>query len=324
MSYRVLVLSGEEIRAQFPIGECIKVVEETYRAQTRGETEVSPKHYWTLAGKRAGAWAGYVRGMDALAVKVVCVRPENPGRGMPRTLFQVILHRPETGEPLAILDGTSITHLRTGAAAAVGAKVLARPESRSVGLVGAGMIARNSLLALCQCFPISRAYVSAINPESRDRLVRELRPALALELVPTSIEEAVRRADILVTATPATQPLVKKEWAPEGLHISAMGADTAGKQEVESAVTTAAHVVCDSREQCRNIGEINVPVRQGLLDPEQVAEIGQVMLSQKAGRTSASQITLYDSTGLGSQDAATAKWIYDTALQRGLGTWVDL
>ncbi len=324
MSYRVLVLSGDEIRAQFPIGECIQVVEETYRAQARGETEVSPKHYWSLAGKRAGAWAGYVRGMDAMALKTVQVRPENPARGMPRTIFQVILSRPESGEPLAILDGTSITHLRTGAAAAVGAKVLARPESKRVGLIGAGVIARSSLMALCQCFPIDRVYVGDINLEFRDRLVHDLRAKLDLEVLPSSLEETVRQADIVVTATPATHPVVKKDWVPAGQHISAMGADTAGKQEVESAVTSGALVLCDSREQCRSIGEINVPVRDGLLDPEQVAEIGSVMLSGGSPRTSATQITLYDSTGLGSQDAATAKWIYDTAVQRGLGTWVDL
>jgi ornithine cyclodeaminase/alanine dehydrogenase-like protein (mu-crystallin family) len=135
----------------------------------------------------------------------------------------------------------------------------------------------------------------------------------------------VRAADIVVTATPSREPLVKSEWVSEGKHISAVGADSAGKQELDSAIYNRARIVCDSVEQCLEFGEVNNAHRAGLLDVDRiVGEIGEVILGSKEGRTSEEDITLFDSTGMGIQDAAAAKLIYETAVSKGLGTWVDL
>jgi len=325
MSVRVLVISGREVDEHVGIGDCLPLVEEAFSAAAEGKVDLPTKYHYL--GSR-GLWffmGGIVEPLGAMGVKLGSTRPDNVKRGLPGGFSQVIYYDYETAEPLALMGGSRVTALRTGAAAAIGAKHLARPESKVVGIIGTGKVGSTSLAALNECFSLEKVYAADISDEARRSFVARARELYRFPVVEASFEEAVRGADILVTATPAREPIVQREWVSKGHHISAMGADRPGKQELEASILDQAGIVCDKVDQCLEYGEINNAYRAGLLDRERIrGEIGEVILGRKPGRTSNEEITLFDSTGMGIQDAAVAKLIYETALREGLGTWVEL
>lgn len=325
MSSKILVIRSEEIDSNIHIKDCIPLVERAFSAAAEGKADLPTKYHYF--GSR-GLWfymAGIVEPLGAMAVKLGSTRPDNLKRGLPGGFSHVIYYNYETAEPLALMAGGRVTALRTGAAAAVGAKHLARPGSKVVGIIGTGAVGWASLAALNECFSLKKAYAADISEEARKGFLAKAGEVYSFPVVEASFEEAVRAADILVTATPATEPMVKREWVSKGKHISAMGADSPGKQELDAAIYNVARIVCDSVEQCLKFGEINNAHRAGLLDEGRiVSEIGEVILGTKKGRLSKEDITLFDSTGMGIQDAAVAKLIYETALREGLGTRVEL
>ena len=318
MSTKLLVVQREETEPHVRIAECIPLVERAYTALIEGQAELPSKYHY---GGAFGMWffmGGQIPSLGAMAIKLGCAPP---GRGS----CQVIYYDHETAEPLALMEGLWVTHLRTGAAAAIGAKYLARPEAKTVAIVGTGRVGWFSLGALSECFALEKAYAADISADSRQVFAKRAKDRFAFPVVEAQIEEAVRSADIVVTATPARAPMVKAEWVRPGTHVSAMGADGRGKQELESGVHQKARIVVDRTEQCVQWGDINNSCRAGLVEESQIAgEIGEVILGRKQGRTSAADITLFDSTGMGIQDAAVAGLIYRTAVEHKLGTWVEL
>lgn len=325
MSSKILVIREEEIDPHVHIRDCIPLVERAFNAAAEEKTDLPTKYHYS--GSR-GLWffmGGIVEPLEAMAIKLGSSRPDNVKRGLPGGFSQVIYYNHETAEPLALMEGSRVTALRTGTAAAIGAKYLARPESKVVGIIGTGEVGWTSLAALNECFSLEKVYAADISEEGRGNFVARARELYPFPVFEATFEEAVRAADILVTATPTREPIVKREWVSKGEHISAMGADSPGKQELESAIYHEARIVCDSVEQCLEFGEINNAHRAGLLDEDRiVGEIGEVIVGSKQGRTSNEDITLFDSTGMGIQDAAVAKLIYETALREGLGSWVEL
>lgn len=325
MSSRILVIRDEEIDAHVHIRDCIPLVERAFSAAAEEKADLPAKYHYF--GSR-GLWffmGGIVEPLEAMAIKLGSTRPDNVERGLPGGFSQVIYYDYETAEPLALMAGSRVTALRTGAAAAIGAKYLARPESKVAGIIGTGEVGWASLAALNECFPLEKVYAADISEDARADFVARAGQLYPFPVIEASFEEAVRVADIIVTATPAREPIVKREWASKGKHISAMGADSPGKQELDAAIYPEARIVCDSVEQCLEFGEINNAHGAGLLDEDWVvAEIGEVILGRKEGRISEGDITVFDSTGMGIQDAAVAKLIYETALDQGLGNWVEL
>jgi alanine dehydrogenase len=318
MSDKILVIKREDIDARIQIGDCIALVEQAFAAWAEGQAEMPTKYHYQ---GDFGMWffmGGNIGSLGAMAVKLGCAPPE-------RTSCQVIYYDHVTAQPLALMEGLWVTALRTGAAAAVGAKHLARPGSRTVGIIGCGRVGWHSLMALHECFPVERVYVADVNPDAQRMFVARAKERYGFPVIGSSVEEAARAADILVTATPAREPLVKAEWVRAGTHVSAMGADSPGKQELESQLHQKARIVCDSVAQCVQWGDINNSVRAGLLREEQiVGDIGEVIIGRKKGRMSEEDITIFDATGMGIQDAAVAKLIYETATREGLGTWAEL
>ena len=318
MPSRILVIRNEEIDPHVYIRDCIPLVERAFSAVAEDKADLPTKYHYR--GK-FGLWfymGGIVEPLGAMGVKLGSGRP---GGGF----SQVIYYNYETAEPLALMEGGRVTAMRTGSAAAIGAKYLARPESGVVGIIGTGVVGWNSLAALNECFSLDRVYAADISQGARANFVAKAKELYSFPVVEASFEDAVRAADILVTATPSREPLVRGEWVSQGKHISAVGADSPGKQELDSAIYHEARIVCDNVEQCLEFGEVNNAHRAGLLDEDRiVGEIGEVILGSKKGRISQDDITLFDSTGMGIQDAAVAKLIYETALREGLGTWVEL
>lgn len=324
MSFQVLVISGREIDDHVHISDCLALVEEAFVAAAEAKADLPTKYHHFGS---YGLWffmGGIVKPLEAMAIKTGIAR-RDPASGLPAGIALVLLFKPDTAEPLAIIEGARVTAIRTGAAAAIGAKHLARPESKVLGIIGTGRVGWASLAAISGCFSLEKVYAADISEEARERFVAKAKALYPFPIVEASLGEAVKGVDILVTATPAREAIVKREWVPQGLHISAMGADSPGKQELGAVILNEARIVCDSVEQCLEYGEINNANRAGVLNIDRiVGEIGDVILGSKRGRACENEITIFDSTGMGIQDAAAAKLIYETARREGLGSWAQL
>jgi len=216
--------------------------------------------------------------------------------------------------PVALLlDNGYLTDVRTGAAGAVAAESLAPGAVHTVGVIGSGVQARHQVMCLREVRQFSRLMAWSIDPDGLRAYAREMRERLGIEVVAgTSAEEVTRAADVLITATPSREPIVRAEWLRPGMHITALGSDGPGKQELDPRVLARADlVVVDRLSQCRRLGELQHALAAGLLREDQVhGQLGEVVAGRKPGRTSASQITVVDLTGVGFQDTAIASQAY--------------
>jgi alanine dehydrogenase len=318
----ILWLSEEDVKGSLSMEETMEAVEEAFQEAGRGTAQMPPKSY-LLYKKYDGdlrTMPAYLEEMDASGVKVVNVHPENPGSGLPTVMALVILNSPKTGAPIAVMGGTFLTNMRTGAAGAVAAKYLARKSSKTVGLVGAGAQGRSQLLGLAKTFDIEAVKVADVSLEQCRSLADWAKGFLGADYVVSSDIRDVCDSDILVTTTPSREPLVKDDWISKGVHINAIGADAAGKEELDPAILKRAKVVVDDLVQATHSGEVNVPLAEGVIAPEDIyATIGEVVAGKVPGRTNEDEITVFDSTGLAIQDVATASRVYRTAVEKGLG-----
>ncbi|RLE54960.1 MAG: alanine dehydrogenase [Thermoprotei archaeon] len=328
---KTLLLTAREVRELISMEDVIKVVEEAFREKGLKRVQMPPKVYlfFRKYGGDLRAMPAYLETMDAAGVKVVNVHPNNPDKyGLPTVMATIVLIDPRTGFPLAIMDGTYITNLRTGAAGAIASKYLARGDSKVLGIIGAGRQGRALLKAhLVAMKNLERVLVYDIKREAIERFVKEFRSELgSVEIVVcNSAREVVENSDIVCTATPSTKPIVMREWVRRGTHFNCIGADAPGKQELDPEILKMAKVVVDDIEQALHSGELNVPYRLGIVGREVVyAELGEVVAGLKPGRVSRYEVTVFTSTGLAIQDVAVAKLVYERARERGLGTEVSL
>jgi alanine dehydrogenase len=318
-----LWLGEEEVRSLLTMDEAIKAVESAFVEHGMGKTQMPPKSYLFFSKYEGDlrSMPAYLEGLDAAGVKIVNFHNKNSARGLPTVMALVVLNSPETGAPLAVMGGTFLTNMRTGAAGAIAARALARSESSVVGMVGAGAQARTQLLGISRLFSIKRVIVCDRTLERCQALERYARPFLDCEYNLTTNPQEACSCDILVTTTPSRSPLIKESWARPGIHINAIGADAPGKQELASSLTRKAKVVVDDLSQALHSGEVNVPISEGIMTSEDIhAQLGEVMLRKAPGRTSQEEITIFDSTGLGIQDVAAGSVVYRKALETGRGT----
>ena len=250
----------------------------------------------------------------------------NSDLGLPNIVGVIYLADAETGCPLAVLDSVEISRVRTGAASAVAAKHLARPESSVMAVVGTGTQARTQIEAIRHVLPITRVQLVGRSSERTRERAAAFALALGLEVLPcATVTDALKGADVLVTATPARGPLVTLDDVPPGLFIAAVGADSPGKQELTAELTAHCTAVADVARQCVAVGELQHPIREGLMTADMVhAEIGAILCGQRPGRTSDDEITLYDSTGTALQDVAVGFEVMTAARAAGLGQAVQL
>jgi alanine dehydrogenase len=286
---------------------------------------MEPKGHIVL-DKYPGEWEAmpsYIEEPEAAACKWVSIREQNRERFDLPTVFSILIYtHPETGFPLAICDGSHHTVMRTGAAAAVSVKWMARPDSTSLAIVGAGHMAEGTLATCTEVFPWKDVRVWSRSQATLDQFVASQQPKYPGFEIRASrdLEAVVRGADVVVTVTPARSPIVMADWIKPGTHIAALGADKRGDQELDPRILQRARIFVDDIRQCRTDGEINVPLAQGLITEADIAgEIGEVIVGRKPGRTSAAQITVFDSTGIALQDSATVPLEYERALAAGVG-----
>jgi alanine dehydrogenase len=260
-------------------------------------------------------------GWEAAGVKWVNVHPDNPAKhDLPTVMGTMIYSDPETAFPLALMDGTALTRLRTGAAAAVATRHLAREDATSLGLVGAGVQSYTQLDAIAAVRDIEQVIVSDVDEAAVVAFID--RYGDHYDVREGTIEEAAD-CDILSTITPVTEPIVHA--VADGTHVNAIGADAAGKQELADEILRDATLVIDDYEQCTHSGEINVPWSEGLLTDEDIhAELGDIVVGETVGRTDPDEITVFDSTGLAIQDVAAAHVVYEYASENNVGTHFSL
>jgi ornithine cyclodeaminase len=226
----------------------------------------------------------------------------NTARGLTNHQSTTVLSNPDTGQPLALVSSNYLTGLRTAAGCALAIRELARPEARTLGVVGAGAQALFHIQLACLVRPFTRLLVSSRDPANALACAKAAR-LWGLQTEVADIETTAREADVLITITPSRAPLVQAAWIRPGTHISAMGADTAGKQELDIALVAAARVYVDDWAQASSIGECQGAAREGLLDHLRIAgTLGDLLAGKTAGRASDNEITLFDSSGLAVQD----------------------
>ncbi|HWQ65074.1 MAG TPA: ornithine cyclodeaminase family protein [Methanospirillum sp.] len=282
--------------------DVIKAVRMAFWDHGNGNFKMPPKSYVPLPGGDFRTMPSYLPSLKTAGVKVVNVHPDNRVQGLPTVMGTIILLDPPTGRPVAILNATGLTDLRTGAAAAVATSALAPVKQGTLGMIGAGRQARSGLLAIKEVFGIESVRVWSRSLKTSEHLVVEFP---ALDITVTSPGHAAD-SDVLLTTTPSIKPVVMNDWISDGTHINAIGADAPGKQELESILLKRAEVFVDDLEQAIHSGEINVPISSGLLCPDTIrGTLGEVLVG-KIQRRSRETVTIFDSTGIAITDLAVA------------------
>jgi ornithine cyclodeaminase len=265
----------------------------------------------------------WVEGADLVAVKVASGFYDNPARGLPTGSGLMALFDASTGLPLGLLfDNGFLTDIRTGAAGAVAAECLARPDVETVGIIGSGIQARHQLACLREVRNIKRLVAWSADAVGLEAYCAEMKATYGLDAVcAAGAEDVCRRADIIVTATPSRAPIVRAEWLRPGQHVTAVGADTPGKQELDAACLARADlVVVDSFSQCSRYGELSHALAAGLLAESDVCtELGGIVAGLKPGRTDPRQVTVCDLTGVGFQDTAIAALAWNRMQAQAVG-----
>lgn len=318
-----LYLTQEEVRSILDMRSTIEAVESGFREMGLGNIEMPARVYLHFEKGVLIAMPAYLKTLDAAGLKVVTVHPENPAKhNLPAVIARIILNDPAKGEPLAIMDGTYITALRTGAAGACGIKYLSREDSKTAGIIGLGVQGRSQLLGLCEVRDIETVKAYDVVPAARKAYVESMAEEVGVDIrVVDSVAEAAKGSDIVVTCTPSPTPFLTDGMLDAGVHISAIGADTAAKRELDTSVLTKADkLVVDFKPQAFVVGDFAVPLKEGAIRKEDVyAELGEIVAGEKAGRTSDDEITLFKATGLAIQDVGTAFKVYQLAKERRIG-----
>ena len=314
-----LLLDRNAIKSLMRMSDVINVVEEAFRICGEGRGRMPAKTYLSLEHGDFRAMPAALPGCAGM--KWVNVHPQNPSLGLPSIMAILVYNDPETGYPLAIMDATEITAYRTGAAAAVASKYLARPDSHTIGVIGAGFQAHTQILAHAELFNPISINAFDVSKAAIDRLVCSF-PQFSVRNC--SIQEAAA-SDIVCTLTPSRSPIIKKEWIIAGTHINAVGADAPGKQELDPSILKEAIVVVDNLKQASTSGEINVPIKKRIYSMREVyGTLAELIVGKKRGRTDNSAITVFDSTGIAVEDIAVAKLLFDKAQQTGGYPSIDL
>jgi alanine dehydrogenase len=324
---QTLLLDHESVAENAQMPDVISAVSDAFAAYERGDAQMPAKSYVDLpqyngdfrsmpAYLDAGEW-------DAAGIKWVNVHTDNVEQyDLPTVLGTMIYSDPENAFPLAIMDGTTLTRLRTGAAAAVATDHLAVSDASSLGIIGAGVQSYTQLEAIAEVRDISEVVVSDLDDERVQRFIDRFGDEY--DVHPGSIADAAA-CDVLSTVTPVEEPIVEREMVGEHTHINAMGADAEGKHELADEILLDATLVIDDYAQTTHSGEINVPWSEEVLDDDDLhAAIGEIVVGEQEGRTADTGITVFDSTGLAIQDVATAHVVYEHADENDNGYPFDL
>jgi len=326
---KILILDSRQIRELLRMEDCIELMADALAALARGEVFQPLRTIARPPDARGllGLMPAYRAGEDgAFGLKAICVFPGNPAQGKDAHQGAVMLFSRETGELLALMNASEITAIRTAAVSAVATRLLARGDAENLAIIGAGVQARTHLAGLACVRSIKRARVACRNIEHAQQLADEMQSKVSfpIEVVGTN-EEAVRGADIIVTATSSLEPVINKDWISPGAHVNAIGTHSPNSREVDSGTIAVARIFVDRRESALNeAGDYLLAAKEGVVTPDSiVAEIGELLIGAKSGRTSESEITLFKSLGLAIEDVVCADYLYKQATANAFGSYVE-
>lgn len=317
----------------------IDEVRHAYQLKAEGKSIIWPLVSYEFPGKQADMdiRSGYIRDDELHGLKMLNTFQRNKEKGIPILNGIMMMYSSETGTPLGIMDASYITCVRTGAAGALGVDILARKDATTLMLLGAGLQAAFQIAATLILRPMIRKVyiVNPVNHQKAEDFAANIGERLKCEfevnvdevmfIAEQSTETAVRNSDAIITVTPSRKPLIFKEWVRPGTHFSCIGADMETKQEIESAIFTGARIFADDIDQCGRVGEMEIPLIQGVIHKEDIAgEIGDLLVGNVEGRQSEDQITIFDATGLYILDLAAAKSVMSIAAKENLGSLVDI
>lgn len=337
----VRIIDKDTVTKTLKMDEVIKVVENCYIQKANGKGKIWPmvfqefeEFYGDMDIK-----SGQLDEDGYYGLKLVSWFRDNPEKNLPQLFGTALLFDIKTGEPKALINATAMTGMRTGAAGAIGAKYLGKKNSKSLLIVGTGHLAPYLIAANLICIP-SLEEVKIINPhnpntdnqklseivEDVDNLLDDISIKRNVEInLANDLESAVKSSDIIMTATPSYSPLIKGDWLKSGAHISTMGADMSGKQELDSKILKISKIIVDDIEQSINVGECEIPIKEKVIEKSDVIlEIGEVILGSSKGRTNSEEITVFDSTGIALQDIACGILVLKKSEEMNLGKVVEL
>jgi alanine dehydrogenase len=322
MTRSTLVLTAEDVRSLLALDECIQAVGRALALEATGEAPaptslVLPTDGGGFHVKAAAADLGRFY----FVAKTNGNFPGNPERlGLPTIQGVVVLCDATDGRPLAVLDSTEITAVRTGAATAVAARHLARPESAAVTVVGCGIQGRVQLLALARVLPLRRAFAVDADDAAAARFASLMAEQAGIPVTAVrSLAEATLQSDVCVTCTPSRRALLAPAHVRPGTFIAAVGADHPEKQELDPGLFRGTIVVVDALKQCLESGDLHHAVAAGAIRADQVhAALGEIVAGSRPGRRTPTEVTVFDSTGTALQDVAAAALVYERALARGM------
>jgi alanine dehydrogenase len=324
-----LILKRSEVASLLSLGECIGAVEEAFRLNEEGQS-LPPGVLETLTedgGFHIKAAGLKLTARTYYAAKVNANFPQNMSKwGLPTIQGVIALYDSASGYPLALLDSIEITALRTGAATAVAAKYLARPDSKVATICGCGVQGRVQLKSLAQVVQLEKVYAYDQVEVMTRRFADEMSAELKIEVIPiTNLLRALRESDVCITCTSSRRPFLMREHVRAGTFIAAVGADNPLKQELDTELLASNKVVVDVLDQCATIGDLHHAIAAGVMGKSDVyAELGGIVAGRIPGRTSVEEIIIFDSTGTALQDVAAAAVVYQKALRAGEGTWLNL
>ncbi|MBL8129444.1 MAG: ornithine cyclodeaminase [Chloroflexia bacterium] len=328
----MLALTRNQVRALVSMPDAIALMKQAFGELSAGRTVSPLRTVIPLPDREADAlfMPAFVPAMDALGLKSVNVFRNNPARGLPAIHALVMLVDTETGQPAAIMDGSYLTALRTGAVSGAAADLLAREDSRTLAVIGAGAQGVTQIAAICAVRPIERVIAVDISEVALERLrdgIRQDWPELIDRIeVSTDAAHAVRQADIVCTATTSRKPVFADADLKPGTHISGVGAYTPHMQEIPAETVVRATVVVDAIDAAlEEGGDLIIPLQQGLVTREHFSrELGMLVNEEVAGRTSRDEITFFKSVGNAVQDVVVAKRAVERARTTGMGIDIDL
>jgi ornithine cyclodeaminase/alanine dehydrogenase len=322
----VLLLDEGDVAQTIDMEVSIRVTEAAFASYAKGETLMPKRLHIAVEGMKGGlrVMPAALLGGRAVGLKTISGLPG--ARDPSSTYFLVVLFDPYDGRLLSIMGADVITRFRTGAASAIATKYLARKDSKSVGVYGAGVQARAQLEAMTYVRGITEAKVYDVSEERLLAFCKEMSESLDMSVEPVSDPSLAASTDIVVTATTSDKPFLMDEWVRPGTHINAMGANSPAKRELDLALMKRSRIFVDFREQALvEAGDLGEALRSGGLVESQIeAELGDLVLGRKVGRNTDREVTLFKSVGVAIEDVALAREIYDRALKKGLGREVSL
>ncbi len=322
------LFSQSDVQGAMRMPDYIKCVEEAHHAHGRGHV-IAPDllHAESEHGEFHVKIGGFTGSRSFFGLKANGGFFDNTERhGLPNILGIIYLCDGDTGMPLAVMDSVAISRNRTGAATAVAARHLARPDSRTLTVCGAGIQARVQIEALQQVLPIQDVFIFGRNSQKVDEFAARCAAELALNVQSISdIAAAVATSDVVVTCTPATSPIIRADWVAAGTFIAAVGADSPGKQELDPRLISQNKVVADILHQVVRVGESQHAIAAGSISSDQIyAELGEIVCGKKPGRENDSEIIVFDSTGTALQDVAAATFLYELSQNENVGSEFNL